>query len=193
METPGEEIKKKTKHETTRALRLQRETGQGTGEGKEKSDNQMPKRRQIRKPVQNSKSRVTELTGKTAESAPFCGGSPFQSSRHRNAGAETKKQICWGTMGCAENKPNPPPLCCPTPCLAARHAAIFTLCCHIHLGWDPGNFNHGASADSLFQGKAPSLPTSRPHFSLPCTHYTLSFPLQLTLNTDLNAGTATQF
>lgn len=100
-------LKKKTKHETTRALGLQRETGQGTGEGKERSDNQMPKRRRIRKPVQDSKSRITELTGKTAESAPFCAGSPSQSSRHRNAEAETKKQICWSKMGCAENKPNP--------------------------------------------------------------------------------------
>lgn len=49
---------KKTKHETTQALGLQRETGQGTGERRERSDNQMPKRRQIRKPVQDSKTRT---------------------------------------------------------------------------------------------------------------------------------------
>lgn len=38
-------LKKKTKHETTRALGLQRETGQGTGEGKERSDSEMPEHR----------------------------------------------------------------------------------------------------------------------------------------------------
>lgn len=38
-------LKNNPKHETTRALGLQRETGQGTGERKESSDNQMPKQK----------------------------------------------------------------------------------------------------------------------------------------------------
>lgn len=63
METPGEEIKKKPNMKPPGHWDCKGK--QGRGLEKERSDNQMPRRRQIRKPVQDSKSRLTELTDKT--------------------------------------------------------------------------------------------------------------------------------
>lgn len=136
-----------------------------------------PKRRQIRKPVQDSKSEPAELTSKTPgiekmpkmphflmEAQPKAPDTETHELKSRSARAR------WAVP---RYKPNSPPV--PPSALSSSLS-----CCNTPPELPPpagtqGNWNWGgAGADSLFQGKAPSIPTRRapPLPRSSHTHYT---------------------